>query len=242
MQTKICVVLIDDHPLWREGVASTLERSSDVEVIGQGASADEAAELAQATKPDVVLLDVSIPGGGLNALKAIAANSPGTRVMMLTVSIDKTDVLEALRLGARAYVVKGVSGRELVQALRAVVNGERYLSPALGAMLLTDVDRNAAEARAPSFKELNSREAAVLSLVAQGMSNKEVGARLGPQRQDRQALSDERLSEAAGSQQDGSGPAHEEDFVRPAPGAQPAFARRPAPPDRIGPSQDGRRS
>jgi DNA-binding NarL/FixJ family response regulator len=179
MQSNIRVVLIDDHPLWREGVAFALERYSDIEVVGQGASADEAAELAQATKPDVVLLDVSIPGGGVNALKAIAANSPGTRVMMLTVSIDKTDVLEALRLGARAYVVKGVSGHELVQALRAVINGERYLSPALGAMLLTDVDRNAAEARAPSFKELNSREAAVLSLVAQGMSNKEVGARLG---------------------------------------------------------------
>jgi two-component system, NarL family, nitrate/nitrite response regulator NarL len=179
MQSKIRVVLIDDHPLWREGVAFAVERYSDIEVVGQGASADEAAELAQATKPDVVLLDVSIPGGGVNALKAIAANSPGTRVMMLTVSIDKTDVLEALRLGARAYVVKGVSGHELVQALHAVVNGERYLSPALGAMLLTDVDRNAAEARAPSFKELNSREAAVLSLVAQGMSNKEVGARLG---------------------------------------------------------------
>jgi two-component system nitrate/nitrite response regulator NarL len=179
MQSKIRVVLIDDHPLWREGVAFAVERYSDIEVVGQGASADEAAELAQATKPDVVLLDVSIPGGGVNALKAIAANSPGTRVMMLTVSIDKTDVLEALRLGARAYVVKGVSGHERVQALHAVVNGERYLSPALGAMLLTDVDRNAAEARAPSFKELNSREAAVLSLVAQGMSNKEVGARLG---------------------------------------------------------------
>jgi DNA-binding NarL/FixJ family response regulator len=71
------------------------------------------------------------------------------------------------------------SGHELVQALHAVLNGERYLSPALGAMLLTDVDRNAAEASAPSLKELNSREAAVLSLVAQGMSNKEVGARLG---------------------------------------------------------------
>ena len=178
MKSKISVVLIDDHPIWREGVAFALERSSDIEVVGQGSSADEAAEIAQATKPDVVLLDVSIPGGGLNALKAITANSPGTRVMMLTVSIDKTDVLEALRLGARAYVVKGVSGRELVQVLRAVLNGERYLSPALGATLLTRVDRNATEARAPSFKELNSREAAVLSLVAQGMSNKEVGARL----------------------------------------------------------------
>jgi two-component system, NarL family, nitrate/nitrite response regulator NarL len=178
MQPTIRVVLIDDHPLLRDGVASALERSSDIEVVGQGASADEAVEIAQAIKPDVILLDVSIPGGGLNALKAITANSPGTRVMMLTVSVDKTDVLEALRLGARAYVVKGVSGRELVQALRAVLNGERYLSPALGAMLLTDVDKNAAEAKAPMFKELNSREAAILSLVAQGLSNKEVGARL----------------------------------------------------------------
>jgi len=71
-----------------------------------------------------------------------------------------------------------VSGRELVQALRAVLNGERYLSPALGAMLLTDVDKDAAEAKAPMFKELSSREASILSLVAQGLSNKEVGARL----------------------------------------------------------------
>jgi two-component system, NarL family, nitrate/nitrite response regulator NarL len=178
VKSKIRVVLIDDHPLWREGVACALERSSDIEVVGQGASADDAAEMAQAAKPDVILLDVSIPGGGLNALKAIAANSPGTRVIMLTVSVDKTDVLEALRLGARAYVVKGVNGRELVQVLRAVLNGERYLSPALGATLLTHVDRNSAESRAPSFKELNSREAAVLSLVAQGMSNKAVGERL----------------------------------------------------------------
>ncbi len=228
MQPKIRVVLIDDHPLLREGVASSLQRSADIEVVAQGASADEAAEIARTTTPDVVLLDVSIPGGGLNALKAIVANSPRTRVMMLTVSVDKTDVLEALRLGARAYVVKGVSGRELVQALRAVIGGERYLSPALGAMLLTDVDRTAAESEAPTFKHLNSRETAILSLVAQGLSNKEIAARL--------LLSDKTIKHYLTS-------VFQKLHVRsrveavllmkkisagPSPGAQPAFTRRPA--------------
>ena len=178
MQRKIRVVVIDDHPLFREGVVSVLASCPDVEVVAQGASADDAAEIAGTHKPDVALLDVSIPGGGLSAIRAIAASSPGTRAMMLTVSVDKTDVLEALRLGARAYVVKGVSGRELLQALYAVINGERYLSPSLGAMLLTDVDSGRADAKAPAVKDLSSREAAVLTLVTQGLSNKEVGARL----------------------------------------------------------------
>jgi len=180
MKGKVRVAVIDDHPLFREGVVTVLASCPDVEVVGQGASVDEAADIARTHNPDVVLLDISIPGGGLSAVKAIAASSSGARVMMLTVSVDKNDVLDALRLGARAYVVKGVSGRELVQALRAVLNGERYLSPSLGAMLLTDVDSGRVEAKAkvPATQDLSSREAAVLSLVTQGLSNKEVGARL----------------------------------------------------------------
>jgi two-component system, NarL family, nitrate/nitrite response regulator NarL len=178
MKSKIRVAVIDDHPLLREGVVSVLTSCHDIEVVAQGSSADEVAEIARSRKPDVMLLDVSIPGGGLSAIKAIAAYSPETRVMMLTVSVDKTDVLEALRLGARAYVVKGVGGRELVQALRAVLQGERYLSPSLGAMLLSDVDSGKAEAKALAVRGLNSREAAVLSLLTQGLSNKEIGVRL----------------------------------------------------------------
>jgi DNA-binding NarL/FixJ family response regulator len=98
--------------------------------------------------------------------------------MMLSVSVDKSDVLEALRLGARAYVVKGVSGRELIQALRIVVQGERYISPSLGAMLLSDVDRDKGVTPTPAVRALNSREAAILSLVRQGLTNKQIATRL----------------------------------------------------------------
>jgi DNA-binding NarL/FixJ family response regulator len=87
-------------------------------------------------------------------------------------------VLEALRIGARAYVVKGVSGRELVQALRVVMQGERYISPSLGAMLLTDVDGGKSEARLPALKGLNSREVTILRLVTQGLTNKQIATRL----------------------------------------------------------------
>jgi|SoiMethySBSTD1v2_1073268.scaffolds.fasta_scaffold319956_2 DNA-binding NarL/FixJ family response regulator len=177
MTASVRVALVDDHPLFREGVASVLASCRDIEVVAQGGSADEAAEIAQTRRPDVVLLDISIPGGGLSAIREITAHCPASRVMMLTVSIDKTDVLEALRLGARAYVVKGVSGRELVQALRVVVQGERYISPSLGAMLLSDVDSKA-EARVPAARDLNSREAMILSLVTQGLTNKQIATRL----------------------------------------------------------------
>lgn len=178
MTGSVRVALVDDHPLFREGVASVLLSCRDVEVVAQGGSADEAAEIAQTGRPDVVLLDVSIPGGGLSAIRQITAHCPASRVMMLTVSVDKTDVLEALRLGARAYVVKGVSGRELVQALRVVMQGERYISPSLGAMLLSDVDSLKSEGRASAVTGLNSREAKILALVTQGLSNKQIGARL----------------------------------------------------------------
>jgi DNA-binding NarL/FixJ family response regulator len=175
---NVRVALVDDHPLFREGVASVLADCRDIEVVAQGGSADEAAEIAQTHRPDVVVLDVSIPGGGLGAIQEIAAHCPASRVMMLSVSVDKSDVLEALRLGARAYVVKGVSGRELIQALRIVAQGERYISPSLGAMLLSDVDRDKGMAQAPAVRALNSREAGILSLVRQGLTNKQIATRL----------------------------------------------------------------
>jgi DNA-binding NarL/FixJ family response regulator len=178
MNGNVRVALVDDHPLFREGVSSVLASCSDIEVVAEGGSAEEAAEIAQTSKPDVMLLDVSIPGGGLTAMREVATHCPALRVMMLTVSVDKSDVLESLRLGARAYVVKGVSGRDLVQALRVVMKGERYISPSLGATILSDVDSGNAGARRPGANDLNSREAAILSLVKQGLSNKQIGARL----------------------------------------------------------------
>jgi len=172
------VAVVDDHPLFREGVSYILSACEDIEVVGQGSSADDAYEIVQALKPDILVLDVSIPGGGLNALEAVIEASPETMVMILTVSVDKPDVLKALRLGARGYVVKGVGGQELAQALRVVHRGDRYLSPSLGASLLSDVDHARMEARTKATERLSHREGEVLSLVTQGLSNKEIGAKL----------------------------------------------------------------
>ncbi|MGH2541829.1 MAG: response regulator, partial [Ardenticatenaceae bacterium] len=123
MSTKIQIVIVDDHPLFREGVALTLAKEADIEIVGQGETADEAVRLVGDYLPDVILLDVSIPGGGLNAAQRIAAQYPVTHIVMLTVSEEDDDVLAALKAGARAYILKGVPGRELIRILRAVCDG-----------------------------------------------------------------------------------------------------------------------
>ncbi len=179
MSSKMQLVIVDDHPLFREGVAQTLAKEADIEVIGQGETADEAVRLAETLLPDLILLDVSMPGGGLNAARAIAQCCPATRVVMLTVSEEDDDVLSALKVGARAYVLKGVPGRELVRVLRQVHSGEVYVTPTLAASLLMDLSSPTRQpALADPLDELTEREREVLEFVAAGQSNKEVARQL----------------------------------------------------------------
>ncbi len=131
MSEKTRIVIVDDYPLYREGVAQLLGSAPDTQVVGLGGTADEAARLAADLQPDVLLLDLDMPGGGLNAARAVASCCPAVKVVILTVSRDEDDLSEALEAGARAYVLKGVSGRELAGILRSVQAGNRYLSPAL---------------------------------------------------------------------------------------------------------------
>jgi DNA-binding NarL/FixJ family response regulator len=178
MKAKIRVAVVDDHPLFREGVVHIFAACSDIEVVGQGASAKEATELTQKQNADVLVLDISIPGGGITALETIVAARTETKVLMLTVSVAEDDVLKALYLGARGYVVKGVSGSELIHALHTVYEGDRYLSPCLGAKLLFDVGSRRTPSKGNTFSDLSSREDEVLSFVGLGLSNKEIGSRL----------------------------------------------------------------
>ncbi len=131
MSEKTRVVIVDDYPLFREGVAQLLRSAPDTQVVGLGGTADEAARLAADLQPDVLLLDLDMPGGGLNAARAIATCCPAVKVIILTVSHNEEDVSEAVQAGAKAYVLKGISGRELTGILRSVQAGRRYLSPAL---------------------------------------------------------------------------------------------------------------
>lgn len=176
MVEAIRIVLVDDHPLWREGVASTLEAEPDLQVVAQGATASEAVDLAQNHLPEVLLLDIALPGGGLSVVETIAKLCPATKIVMLTFSEEEAEVLRALQAGARGYVLKGVTGRELKSIIRSVQAGEVYITPLLASGMLLEL---ASRTSHPDpLGELTPREREILEGVASGLSNKEIGWRL----------------------------------------------------------------
>lgn len=178
--SKIHVAIIDDHPLFRQGVAQTLNDAPDIEVVAEGTSAQDAVRLVSDLLPDILLLDIDIPGGGLNAAQALAARIPVTKIVMLTVSEEEEHLLAALKAGAKAYVLKGVSGRDLITIVRGVWRGEVYITPALATSLLLEMTGTASGERpsANLLDDLTERERQILELVAGGLSNKEIGQRL----------------------------------------------------------------
>lgn len=179
MMQEIRVVIADDHPLYREGVARSLADDAAIAVVGQGQDAESAVELVARTRPDVVLLDLSMPGGGgIVALRRIMAQDAPPKVAMLTVSEEDDDVMQALKAGAVGYVLKGVGARELVAIVKDVARGQSYVSPSLAARILGAMQAGGATATADPLNDLSKREEEILRLVAAGKSNKEVGREL----------------------------------------------------------------
>jgi two-component system, NarL family, nitrate/nitrite response regulator NarL len=177
MTDPIRIIVADDHPLFREGVINSLRSNPDLQVIGQAESADDAVRVVREELPDVVLLDVHMPGGGgIEAARRIASACPATRIVMLTVSEDEDDLLEAMKVGASGYVLKGVSANELAAVVRSVSSGEVYVAPTLAFGLLREMSR---PRESDPLQELSSRERQVLELVSSGMSNQEIGMKLG---------------------------------------------------------------
>jgi DNA-binding NarL/FixJ family response regulator len=176
----IPTILADDHPIFRDGLLRTLAESGAFDVLATGATADEAVALAEEHRPTLAILDVSMPGGGIDAVRRIRAAAPGTRVAMLTASESDRDVAAALAAGAIGYVLKGVAAEELVAILTGVALGEAHVSPGLAARLLADAERPRRALPRP-IDALSKREEDILRRVAHGMSNREVAAALGLQ-------------------------------------------------------------
>jgi len=176
MTEPIRILLVDDHPLLREGVAHSLAVSPDFAVAAQASSGEDAVILARELRPDLVLLDVSMPGiGGIEAARLIAADRPETRIVMLTVDESDDSLMGALRAGAHGYVLKGVSAIELRAIVRRVARGEAYVTPVLAAKMLTELSRP----RDPdSLSDLTKRQIEVLELLSQGRTNREISEAL----------------------------------------------------------------
>jgi DNA-binding NarL/FixJ family response regulator len=171
------VLFADDHPVFLDGLRLLAETSGDLTPVGFAHSANEAVELALELRPDVVVLDVNMPGAtGIAAARRLAAQAPGIPVLMLTMFDDDETVFAALRSGARGYVLKGAGPDELLSAIRAVAHGEAVFGSALANRMLGHF-RELGSMR--PFPELTDREHEVLELVAQGLTNTLIARRLG---------------------------------------------------------------
>ncbi|GAA2989217.1 response regulator transcription factor [Streptosporangium longisporum] len=166
------VMIVDDHPVVREGLRGMLEADPGITVVGEASSGDEAVVRAAAIRPDVILMDLRMPDGdGVSAIPRILADRPESRVIVLTTYETDTDIVRAVEAGAAGYLLKDTSRADLLAAIRSAARGETVLSPSVATRLVTRM-------RAPVTESLSPRETEVLSLVARGMTNAEIGRAL----------------------------------------------------------------
>jgi len=173
------ILLVDDHEVVRVGVRALIERQPDMEVVAEASTVREAISQAEQLVPDVVVLDIRLPGGsGLEACRQIKANRPETRVIILTSFPDDEVLFDAIAAGADGYVLKQIGSDDLIGALECVGQGQNLLDPSLTNRLFAKVREARRQERAHAFADLTAQEMHILALVAEGQTNREIGSQV----------------------------------------------------------------
>ena len=176
---EIRILIADDHPLFRDGMHGLLDSVPDTEVVGEATNGDEAVSQAATLQPDVILMDIKMPGiNGIAATREILAASPHIGILMVTMLEDDESVFAAMRAGARGYVLKGANQADILLAIRAVARGEVIFGPGIARRLLRFFSTIRPQAPQRVFPELSERETELLALMAQGKSNQEIADQL----------------------------------------------------------------
>jgi len=179
MVAKQRILLVDDHEIVRLGLKALLERHPCFEVVAEASTAREAIEKVEAFSPDVVVMDIRLPGGsGIDACSEIAERFPNSKVIMLTSYAEDEMLFSAIRAGAAGYVLKQIGGEDLIRAIEAVGRGEALLDPAVTQRIFQEVRKAAKEEEASAFSALTQQEKHVLLLVSEGKTNREIAKAL----------------------------------------------------------------
>jgi len=180
MADRISVAIIDDHPLFRDGLACLLKAQEEFELVANGESYEDALKIAKEKHPHILLVDIMLRSGGVKVLNSLAPYMDQTKVIVITSSEKLSHVSVTSSAGARGYVLKTETGGALIQAMRTIHRGETYITPRLAASMFKNMKRRkAALAIKSELKTLTKREAEILSHVGQGLTNKEIALKLG---------------------------------------------------------------
>jgi|ERR1051326_4003961 DNA-binding NarL/FixJ family response regulator len=176
---QLRIIIVDDHPLFRHGLATLVRGESDFELVGEATSGEEAITLAAELQPDVILMDIQMPGvNGIEAIRQIVHTSPHIRILVITMFEDDNSVFTAMRAGARGYILKDAQKADVLRAIRAVGQNEAIFSPAIAGRLIAFFNEPWPEAPTHAFPELTAREQEILALIAQGKNNSDIAAHL----------------------------------------------------------------